>query len=115
MSTLARYSQDLNEWANQLRSRASQVVRKTAINTASDARLAAPVDTGNLRNSITMTGRTGDLIAAAEATAEYAAFVEFGHRIRSGGYVPPQPFMRPAQDRNTGPFIDAITQLAEEL
>ena len=110
MSDLARFAEDLRESADTLTRRASQVVRKAALDTMADAKTLAPVDTGNLRNSITTDARQGDLVAVVEATASYSAYIEWGtSKMR------PQPFMRPAQDRNTGPFIDAISQLAEEV
>ena len=108
MSDLARFAEDLRENADTLTRRASQVVRKAALDTMADAKTLAPVDTGNLRGSITTDTRTGDLSAVVEATASYAAYVEFGTRR-----MRPQPYMRPAQDRNTDPFMDAIAQLAE--
>ena len=110
MSDLARFAEDLRGNADTLTRRASQVVRKAALDTMADAKLVAPVDTGNLRNSITTDTRPGDLVAVVEATADYAAFVEFGiSRTR------PQPFMRPAQDRNTEPFMQALAQLIEDV
>ena len=108
MSDLARFAEDLRENADTLTRRASQVVRKAALDTMADAKTLAPVDTGNLRNSITTDARQGDLVAVVEATADYAAHQEFGTRFQR-----PQPYMRPAQDRNTEPFMDAIAQLAE--
>ena len=107
MSDLTRFAEDLRENADTLTRRASQVVRKAALDTMADAKTLAPVDTGNLRGSITTDARQGDLVAVVEATADYAAAVEFGIDQR------PQPYMRPAQDRNTEPFMDAIAQLAE--
>ena len=107
MSDLARYAEGLRGNADTLTRRASQVVRKAALDTMADAKMLAPVDTGNLRNSITTDARPGDLMAVVEATADYAAAVEFGIEQR------PQPFMRPSQERNTPGFIDAISQLAE--
>ena len=109
MSDLTRFAADLRENADTLTRRASQVVRKAALDTMADAKTLAPVDTGNLRNSITTDARQGDLVAVVEATADYAAAVEFGIEQR------PQPFMRPAQDRNTPGFLEAISQLAEEV
>lgn len=110
MSDLARFAADLRENADTLARRASQVVRKAALDTMADAKLVAPVDTGNLRNSITTDARPGDLVAVVEATADYAAHVEFGTRR-----MRPKPFMRPAQERNTPGFFEAISQLAEEV
>ena len=109
MSDLTRFAEDLRENADTLTRRASQVVRKAALDTMADAKTLAPVDTGNLRNSITTDARPGDLVAVVEATADYAAAVEFGIEQR------PQPFMRPSQERNTPGFLDAISQLAEEV
>ena len=57
-----------------------------------DAKILAPVDTGNLRNSITSDIR--GLTAEIGPSAEYAAHVEFG-TSRMG----PQPYMGPAADR----------------
>ena len=108
MSDLARFAEGLRENADTLTRRASQVVRKAALDTMADAKTLAPVDTGNLRNSITTDARQGDLVAVVEATADYAVHQEFGTRFQR-----PQPYMRPAQDRNTEPFMDAIAQLAE--
>ena len=108
MSDLARFAEGLRENADTLTRRASQVVRKAALDTMADAKTLAPVDTGNLRNSITTDARPGDLVAVVEATADYSAYVEFGTRR-----MRPQPFMRPSQERNTPGFLDAISQLAE--
>ena len=60
------------------------------------------------RSSITTDTRTGDLVAAVEATASYSAYIEWGT-----SKMQPQPFMRPAQERNTPGFLEAISQLAE--
>ena len=110
MSDLTRFAADLRENADTLTRRASQVVRKAALDTMADAKMLAPVDTGNLRGSITTDARTGDLVAVVEATADYSAYVEFGTRR-----MRPQPFMRPAQERNTPGFLEAISQLAEDV
>ena len=110
MSEFARLAADLDRHAEALRDRASAVVRKTVFDTMADAQTLAPVDTGNLKGSITTEVRPGDLVGVVEATADYAAFVEFGtSRMR------PQPFMRPAQDRNTEPFMQALAQLIEDV
>ena len=110
MSDLTRFAEDLRENADTLARRASQVVRKAALDTMADAKTLAPVDTGNLRNSITTDARQGDLVAVVEATADYAAYIEWGT-----SKMQPQPFMRPSQDRNTEPFMQALAQLIEEV
>lgn len=103
---MRREAARLEGLADTLVPRASAVVRKVAFDTEADAKALAPVDTGNLRNSIT-TAVTGDgLTAAVVATASYAYWVEGG---RTG--VPPQPFMGPATDRNAPLFREAMSQL----
>lgn len=72
-----------------IRSELQQVVSN---NTKELQRLAAkeaPVDTGNLRNSIefSINGLTGRIVSRAD----YSAYVEFGTRKMRA-----QPFMRPA-------------------
>lgn len=111
VSDLAQFAADLNRAADTLTQRASAVVRKTAFDTASDAQTFAPVDTGNLRSSITVrTGGAGALRAEVVATANYAPYVEYGTR-----FMGPKPFMRPAQDRNTPDFYRALEQLMEDM
>ena len=103
---MRREAARLEGLAETLVPRASAVVRKVAFDTEADAKALAPVDTGNLRNSIT-TAVTGDgLTAAVVATASYAPFVELGT-----SRMAPQPFMGPATDRNTPLFHEAMSQL----
>ena len=86
--------------------RASAVVRKVALDTEADAKQLAPVDTGNLRNSITTAVQGDGLRAAVVATASYAPFIELGT-----SRMAPQPFMGPATDRNKPLFYKAMSQL----
>ena len=90
--------------------RASQVVRKVAMDTEADAKRLAPVDTGNLRNSITMgpteRNRPGNISYEVKATANYAVHQELGT-----SKMPPQPFMGPATDRHTPEFYEAMKRL----
>ncbi|MFC5947074.1 HK97-gp10 family putative phage morphogenesis protein [Pseudonocardia lutea] len=62
---------------------------------AQDAKRYAPVDTGELRESITaeVHGTTGTV----KATAEHAAYVELGTRYQSA-----QPYLRPALYQQRG-------------
>ncbi len=50
------------------------------------AKRLCPVDTGNLRNSITHGFDDTELVAYIGTNVEYAAYVEFGH-TKPGGYV----------------------------
>lgn len=92
----------------------SAIVRRTALAVEADAKALAPVDTGNLRNSISTSiagdGRSSSISAEIGPTAEYGAFVEYG-TSRMG----PQPYMGPAFDRNIPGFERAIELAGGEL
>ena len=88
--------------------RASAVVRKVAFDTQADAQRLAPVDTGNLRNSVTTAVQGDGLRAAVVATASYSRWVEEGT-----SRMAPQPFMGPATDRNAPAFREAMQRLGE--
>lgn len=105
---LRRYAAELTSESKSLRVRASKVVRKVAFDTEATAKRLAPVDTGNLRSSIT-TQMTGDgLTAGVVATASYAHWVENGTTRMA-----PQPFMEPATEENTPLFYETMARLAE--
>lgn len=92
----------------------SKVLRKTAFDIEADAKILAPVDTGNLMNSIstvvTGDGRFGEMEAVITAEADYAAYVEFGTSTQPG-----QPFMVPAFERRVPGFQAALAALGESL
>jgi len=66
----------------------------------------APVDTGNLKRSITLTFEDGGLTARIKATAEYAPYVEWGTRFMNA-----QPYIRPAYDTQKGKFKSDLQKL----
>jgi HK97 gp10 family phage protein len=54
-----------------------------------------PVDTGNLVNSFGVSVDKGEYSVTVTNSANYAAFVEYGHLINGGpGKVKEKPFMR---------------------
>jgi HK97 gp10 family phage protein len=74
----------------------AQMLTNKALEVERHAKRLCPVDTGNLRRSIT-SGLSFDLgipIGVCAATAPYSAYVEYG-TSRS----PAQPFLRPALER----------------
>lgn len=94
----------------QVRAGAARVTRAAGARVERDAKIAAPVDTGYLRNSISarITGNANTSTATVSAGANYGAYVEFGTSRMS-----PQPYMIPAFDRNKQPFIQALQQLVD--
>jgi HK97 gp10 family phage protein len=69
---------------------ADQAVRTAAFATEGYAKNLAPVDTGNLRNTIAA-GKERDLVYRVTAHADYAIYVEMGTRNMSA-----QPYLEPA-------------------
>jgi HK97 gp10 family phage protein len=102
--SLIALAAELAAQAARTRGLAAQVVAKTAADIERDAKIAAPVDTGNLRSSISST--VSGLTAEIGPTANYGAFVEYG-TARSG----PQPYLRPAYDRHLPTFERAIERI----
>lgn len=87
------------------------VVRKTAKDVEHTAKLLAPVDTGNLKGSISTSdlramGTSGSIEAEVRATAEYAIYQEVGT-----SRMPAQPFMGPAADKHSPAFEEALAQI----
>ena len=112
------------EIAAKLPRETSAVVRKTAYDVEGAAKIFAPVETGNLKNSIQTHYEPGDLEAMvdiaenrppgasanAATAAEYGVYQEFG-TYKMGAH----PFMTPAAEANRGPFEQAMTQMLNRL
>ena len=79
-------------------------VNQTADAVASGARASAPVDTGALRSSISVSG-TGTT-AQVTTGVDYAIFQEYGtHKM------PAHPFMTPAAEAQRGRWLAAFQNL----
>lgn len=91
-----------------LRAGASRVVAKTTYDTEADMKVFCPVDTGTMLNSIS--SDVDELVGTVGPTVNYAPFVEDGTSRMS-----PQPFVRPAYDRNEPGFVQALADLTEDL
>ena len=87
-------------------------VQKTAADIKADAQAFAPVDTGNLRSSITYETRelAGSVVGEIGPTAAYGVHVEFGTSVMA-----PHAFMGPAFDRRAHTLASALAQIAEQL
>lgn len=84
----------------------NQALRKSAADIERDGKIFAPVDTGNLKNSISSTV-TG-LSAEIGPTAAYGVYVEYGTSVHA-----PAAFMGPALDRNAHLFETVVGIIAE--
>lgn len=84
---------------------ARAVLAKTAADIARDAKIFAPVDTGNLRNSISAS--VSEFSAEIGPTANYGAYVEFGTSRQA-----PAAYLGPAFDRNVPGFTAALGMIA---
>lgn len=111
VSELEAYAARLTEAAATLKARASAAVRRTAYAVEADAKALAPVDTGNLRNSITTSVTLAGTAITAEVgpTAEYGGYVEYGTSTQG-----PQPFLGPAFDRRAPQLEAALVAAATE-
>lgn len=103
MNTLAV---DLGKAVGSAVAQVSTVVRKTAFDIERDAKIFAPVDTGNLRNSISTTAVA--LSAEIGPTAAYGAYVEYGTSRQA-----PAAYMGPAFDRHAHIMETAIGIIGE--
>jgi HK97 gp10 family phage protein len=65
------------------------------------AKRLCPVDTGNLRNSITHDTDVGELCAYVGTNVEYAAYVEYGTQKTKA-----QPYIKPAVNNHQAEYRD---------
>lgn len=137
-SELDRLIGDLDKAGPKAEKLTQLVVKKVAFDTVAAAQAAAPVDTGNLKNSIGQDFDDDGLGFEAGPTAEYGAAIEFGarpHKIyaRNGGVLvfpyggvlqfrrsvnhpgnAPQPYMRPAFEKAVAPVDEVMGQVGEK-
>lgn len=100
-----RFAAELESSASFAKGLASIAVRRTALAVERDAKAFCPVDTGNLRDSISTT--VSGSSAEVGPTAEYGQFVEFGT-----SRMAPEAFMGPAFDRHAHELESALTKIA---
>lgn len=108
-SQLRRFAADLKAESGRVGARGAVVVRKVTQGIIRDAKTMAPVDTGNLRASISATttgdGRNNRMSAEIGPTANYGEFVETGTSRMAA-----QPYLFPAADRWEPTFVQAMAQ-----
>ena len=106
MSTIIKLdTTGLDEIAAKLDMRTEQVLKSAAFQIEAEAKDRAPVDTGNLKNSI-KARRVNAKEYRVDVGAEYGVFVELGHLTKpfrkSYGvqrFVAAQPFLTPAVEK----------------
>lgn len=106
VSQLNTISADLGRLGVKATTAAITATAAAANRTLAYAKLAAPVDTGNLRNSISADIR--GLTAEVGPTANYGRFVEEGT-----SRMAPQAYMGPAFDRVVPEYIQALEQAVD--
>jgi HK97 gp10 family phage protein len=104
-SDILRFAEDLGKVGAPVVKEARAAVELATLGTERDAKVFAPVDTGNLRNGIysTIIGLVGEV----GPTADYGDLVEGGT-----SRMAPQPYMGPATSRNAPPFHEACVAIA---
>lgn len=85
------------------------VVDEAIHNIESKAKVAAPVDTGFMRNSIG-SEMTGELEGRAHVDAEYAPYVNFGTRHQA-----PRPFFTNAVESERPAFLARVEAVGRSL
>lgn len=92
-----------------LEAKASEIVRRTALNIEAHAKRIVPVDTGNLKNSIQTAMEPDGLEAEVGTAVEYGPYVEWGTSHQSA-----QPYLGPAAEAERGPYRKAMAGLVAE-
>lgn len=78
------------------------------------AKMRCPVDTGNLRNSITHQ-MDGDKAVLIGTPVEYAPYVELGHHTTTGRFVAPRPYLLPALEEHVSEYEQVIKSELSKL
>lgn len=114
VSELRDLEGDLEKGAAKVEVAAPIVVKKSAFDIEATAKIFAPVDTGNLENSISTD--VDGLIAEIGPTAEYGSYVEDGTHNEDGTVrTKAQPYMGPAVDTHESSFETALGKVAEKI
>ena len=106
IEVVVRYSH-FDKAKGALRDAVEQVIEKSAWDVAFEAKNTVAVDTGALKNFITVTQDSGDrMVRYVVAPKFYAPYLEFGTR-----HMPAKPFLIPAAQRVKPVMVSALRQL----
>lgn len=107
---VASLAVDIGNAGPKARRAGSFAIRKAGADIERDAKILAPVDTGDLENSISTTVSDGGMTVEVGPTVEYAIYQEFGTSTQ-----PPQAFLGPASDRHIPLLEQAIGRIPESF
>lgn len=108
VSELTDLARDLGAAGPKVKKASSASLTKIARQVRDDARAAAPVDTGALKDSIKILGGADWRIVRSDL--RYSAFVEFGTSD-----TPPQPYLWPQARRAQESLTEAIERDSDPL
>lgn len=106
VSQLRALATDLRAVSRTTQPKVKAAVRKTLFDIEADAKVAAPVDTGNLRNSISTEVDGDGMGGVVGPTAEYGIYVELGTSVMGA-----QPYLGPAFDRRAPQLAKVLARL----
>ena len=112
MDELANLAADLRAAGEKAKNMAADAIAKTAADISNDAKVFAPVRTGNLRASIgyDVTEDSGGVSAEIGPTVDYATYLEHGTSTMA-----PRKFLGPAFDRRTPYLEQALRSIGGEV
>lgn len=82
------------------------VVKSNTVSMNKNMQNLAPVDTGNMKRSITSDFTDGGLSGTTGPHTDYAGYVEYGTRFQEE-----QPFVRPAFEEQKKVFINDLNRI----
>jgi HK97 gp10 family phage protein len=114
-SAITRFAEKLETKSADVADLARKVVLKAAVDVQAGAQELAPVDTGNLRNSIVVqVSKVGSNAARSKTVADVGPTAEYGAHVEYGTvHTRPQPYLGPATDDVVPGFLAALAELGE--
>lgn len=112
MATPKQFAAQLRATAKATPGKVALATTKATIDTSNDAKINAPVRTGNLRDSIKYeTAISGTSVTGrVYAEAHYAPFVENGTSRMAA-----QPYMGPSFETHSAKWLEAMARLGTEV
>jgi|SRR5699024_334616 len=103
-------SQKITQYAKEKPKEIKKEVAKTSESISNQAKSLAPVDTGNLKNSINVSYLNNGLTGHIGTNVHYAPHVEFGTV-----YMGAQPFLFPSHEQEMPKFISSMKELLKDV